>query len=207
MVCKLTILRFNQESRNAGRIHPPVLLDSLLPRFKTGRQAGFTLAESLVGMAIGLLVLAAGIVLWGFASQSFAAVFNFVDLADNSKRTLDHLSQQIRNAKSVVSCGATNLTLLDPDDNQVQFYFSNASKRLIKSIGGTNTTLLTGCDSLQFSVFQRPSVTNVYDAFPAASATNTAKLVQIQWTCSRQLTGSRQNAEEQISAKVVVRNQ
>ena len=161
----------------------------------------------MVGMAIGLLVLAAGIVLWGFGSQSFAAVFNFVDLADNSKRALDHLSQQIRNAKSVVSCNATNLTLLDSNNDQLQFFFSSGSKCFIKSIGGTNTTLLTGCDSLQFSVFQRPSVTNVYDAFPAASATNTTKLVQIQWTCSRQLTGSRQNAEEQISAKVVVRNQ
>src|ERR1041384_8015540 len=151
------------------------------PPFKPRRQAGFTLVESMFGLAIGLMVLSAGIVLWGFASKSFAAVYNFVDLADNSKRALDHMSKEIRNAKTVVSCNATNLTLIDADDSQLVFYYSTGSRSLIKSIGGTNTTLLTGCDTFQFSIFQRPAVTAPYNAFPAASATNTTKLVQIQW--------------------------
>jgi hypothetical protein len=161
----------------------------------------------MVGLSIGLLVLGAGIVLWGFASQSFAAVFNFVDLADNSKRALDHLSKEIRNAKTVMSCSATNLTLIDADDSQLVFYYSNGSKSLIKSIGGTNTTLLSGCETFHFSIFQRPAVTAPYNAFPVASATNTTKVVQIQWTCSRLLKGDVKNIEEQIAAKVVVRNQ
>lgn len=173
-------------------------------------QAGITLVETMLSMTIGLMLLGATVALWGSANQTFACVLNYVDLTNRSKVALDTLSREIRNAQSVESVSSTQLIIRDADGDRLTYTYDPAKKTLEQSLVpgiGTSrtTTLLTQCDSLTFSAFQRNPLGGSYDQYPAADAA-TAKVIQIQWTCARQLTGSRSNTERQISAKVVIRN-
>ena len=63
---------------------------------KRFRRAGFTLAEYLVATSIGLLVLAAAMVLWAFGSRTCASLLGYVELSSTSKNALDRVGQQIR---------------------------------------------------------------------------------------------------------------
>jgi hypothetical protein len=56
------------------------------------------------------------------------------------------------------------------------------------------------------AIYQRNSISNTYDQFPAAD-TNTCKLVQLSWICRRPIIGSTQNTESVQSAKIVIRKQ
>ncbi len=73
--------------------------------------------------------------------------------------------------------------------------------------GATRTTILTECTNFQFSVYQRTPVASSFELYTNGWATNTAKVVQMVWTCSRKLTGDKSMIEAQVSAQVVIRNQ
>jgi len=69
-----------------------------------------------------------------------------------------------------------------------------AARTLSRSKGATNKVLLTECDALQFSIFQRNPVGGTYDQYPTATIADT-KLVQVTWTCSRMILGSEVNTD------------
>jgi len=170
------------------------------------RNRAFTLVETLLASSIGLLVLTAALVLWAYASRTCASLLNYADLSSQSKYALDSLSQQIRNAKSIQSCSAQQLVLLDPDDQVVTVAYDSSAKKLAVRQGTTTRTLLTGCTNFQFAIYQRTPISNSFQFYTNGFSTNTAKVVQMQWSCMRKLTGSTGNAENQVSAMVVVRN-
>jgi prepilin-type N-terminal cleavage/methylation domain-containing protein len=170
------------------------------------RRRGFTLAEYLVATSIGLLVLAAALVLWGFASRTCASLLGYIDLSSNSKNALDRISQQIRNAKNVQSCNATQLMLVDPDGQKALIAFDPGAKALVRVKNSVRTTLLTECTNFQFSVFQRTPVSNSFQLFTNGWNTNTAKVIQMQWICHRRVTGDKSSVESQVAARVVIRN-
>ena len=63
---------------------------------KRGRVRGFTLAEYMVALSIGLIALAAVCSLWAYASKTCAVLLNYVDMSTTSKNALDRISQQVR---------------------------------------------------------------------------------------------------------------
>jgi hypothetical protein len=170
------------------------------------RRTGFTLAEYLVATSIGLLVLAAALVLWGYASRTCASLLGYVDLASNSKIALARVSQQIRNAKTVTSCNATQLVIVDPDGQKALIAYDPTAKALVRVKNSVRTTLLTDCTNFQFSVFQRTPISNSFQLYTNAWNTNTAKVVEMRWICHRRVTGDKSSVESQVSAKVVIRN-
>ena len=92
----------------------------------------------------------------------------------------------------------------DYDDQTLSFIYDPAAKQLTRVKGAQTDVLLTGCDSLTFSIYQRTPVPGSFDQYPATLAT--AKLVQVQWLCSRPLYyNSLQNTESMQSAKIVIR--
>ncbi len=166
----------------------------------------FTIVESLFGMMIGLMVLAAACVMWGFANEDLTAVLNYVDLCNSSKNALDRMSQQIRTARRILAVTSSELRLLTVDGSEVRFSYDPNGKLLSYTQAGQTSILLRQCDALTFSVYQRTPWVHSYGLYPA-TGTNMSRVVQIDWTCSRLLTGSRKNTEHQLSAKVVIRNQ
>ena len=185
--------------------------------FAKRRARGFTLVEYMVATSIGLMILTVGIVFWAFATRTSASLLGYVDLSSTSKNAFDRISQQIRNAQAVKSCSESKLVLQVPGatgtNAQTMTYTYDRTNKTLTQILARNSsvlerkTLLTECTNFQFAVFQRTPLSNSYQLITNAWSTNTAKVVQMQWTCARQLTGDKRMIESQLSANVVMRNQ
>src|SRR5262245_62392252 len=74
------------------------------------RRACMTLVEMLIAIGIsGLVFLAVGMMIF-FSGRSYAALANYVDLDNKSRKALDQMSKEIRQVDGVIGIGTTNLT-------------------------------------------------------------------------------------------------
>ena len=164
-----------------------------------------TLFEIMFALGIGGLVMAGVCSLYFYSYRSFAAQLNYVDLDQYSQRALDKMSQQIRQVQAMTDFTTNKLVFTDFDGANLSFIYNPTNKTLARIKGTTTETLLTGCDSLTFSIYQRNPIGGSYDQYPAGTVA-TAKLIQVQWLCSRPLYyNSLQNTESMQSAKIVIR--
>ena len=172
---------------------------------KSRREAAFTLVELMVAAALGLIALTAvGMLSW-FSSRSFAAIANYVALDQTSQLALDKLSREVRQARRLVDYSETSLNLIDFDNNRLQFVYDPDARTLVRVSAGETNLLLTGCDFLQFTNFQRTPNSNTFDAAQAGYVTN-SKVIQVTWSCSRKILGAKVNTESIQSAKITFRN-
>ena len=172
---------------------------------KNPRLAGGGLLELMIAVAVGVLVIGAAGQLYLQTSKGFLAQLNYVDLDSQSRLSLDQMSQQIRMANSLASYSATNLVLVDFDNNLLTFGYNASTRTVSRTKSGVTKTLLTGCDSLQFSIFQRSPNGGNGDFYSTTNAAE-CKLVQMTWTCSRTMLGIKANTETMQTAKVMMRN-
>jgi prepilin-type N-terminal cleavage/methylation domain-containing protein len=172
------------------------------------RCAGMTLVEVMVATAISGVVLAMLASLIFYTGRSFAAMANYVDLDAKSRNALDSMSREIRQCKRVISGSATSLTLEDSNGKQVVYNYDAGLRTVTRTKDGVADAepLLTECNFLQFSMFQRTPISGKYDQYAAANA-SVCKLVQLRWVCSRDLITARWNTESVQSAKIVIRKQ
>ena len=166
--------------------------------------AAFTLVEYMFAVAIGVIVLGAGTVLWGYASKTCAALLNYSDLSMTSKLASDRMSQEIRNAIAVQSFSSNSIVLTDPNGTNVTFIYFPAVRKLYQIKPGSTKLLLSGCNSFQFKVYTRVPTAGS-DVLAEAATTATAKVVQMRWSVGRQLTGDRDNVNSMVSANTVIR--
>ena len=180
-------------------------MDSKIISTKSRRNSAFTLVEVMVAAALGLIALTAvGMLSW-FSSRSFAAIANYVVLDQTSQLALDKMSREVRQARRLTDYSATSLNLLDFDNNPLQFVYDPDAKTLVRVSAGQTNLLLTGCDFLQFTNYQRTPTSNTFDAYQAASVTN-SKVIQVTWSCSRKILGAKVNTESIQSSKIALRN-
>ena len=163
------------------------------------------MVELVVATAIGILTCVAVMLLSIYSSRSFAAILNYVQMDEHSQRALDHMSRELRQARRLTAFTSTSLTLQDVDNQQLIYCYDPGQRSLLRISQGVTNQYLSDCDELEFSKFQRTSISNTFDAYEPAFVTNT-KLVQITWTCSRKILGAKLNTESVQSAKVVLRN-
>lgn len=174
-------------------------------RLTNPNRSAFTLVEMMVAVAVGCLVLAGATTLFVFSMRSFASMANYSDLNQKSRYASDLISRDIRSSLCVSNATASQLDLKLPDGSTTYTYDSDAGT-LSRTKNGTTTVLLSGVDSLKFTLYQRPDSSSAYEQFPIATPDN-AKLVAFQWSCSRKLTGSQSNSENLEAAIVELRNQ
>lgn len=172
------------------------------------RQAGLTLIEVMVASAVASLLSLGLASLVIFSNRSFAAMANYIDLDHRSRMALDTMSREIRQTNRLTEYADTSLTFENFDGGVLKYVYDPAAKTLTRSKDGKadRKPLLTECDYLKFSIFQRNPVGGTYDQYPTASA-STCKLVQLHWECSRKLFGAKVNTESVQSAKIVIRKQ
>jgi Tfp pilus assembly protein PilW len=170
------------------------------------RTIAFTLVETLVGIALGGVVLATLAQLTFFTGRSFAALYNYIELDKYSRNALDQMVYKIRQADLMTACSSNRLEFSYDSTNTLVYDYSPSAKTLTETLGGQSKVLLKGCDLLLFSIYQRNTASGTYDQFPATLTNNAAKLVQLSWTCSRTVLGARINTESVQSAKIVIRN-
>jgi prepilin-type N-terminal cleavage/methylation domain-containing protein len=175
------------------------------PPSRGASQRGFTLVEFMVASALGLMAMTAVVMLCTFSTRSFVAAANYTDLAKTSRKALDVLSRDLRQARTVTAYATNSITLRDVNGNPFSYTFYPKTRALVSVVGGKTTTNLTQCDSLRFWIYQRTPKSNTFECYDPAFITN-AKLVQVTWTCSRTILGAKVNTEQIESAKITLRN-
>jgi Tfp pilus assembly protein PilW len=166
------------------------------------------LVEALMAIGItGLLMLALVSILM-FSSRSFAALFNYVDLDDVNRLAIDQLTRDVRECNYVSACTTNSLALVDSDGFNLSYNYSPTAKTLTRVKNGINKVVLTGCDSMSFTLGQRNPVGGSYDVYPSAAGDPTqAKVINVAWSCSRSILGIKQNTESVQTARIVIRKQ
>jgi hypothetical protein len=172
------------------------------------RIAGWTLAEFVVAMGIAVVLTVMLVSFMLYAGFSLAGLANYVDLESQSQRTLDRMVQDVRTGSVLTDYATNKVVFRDPGSNVFSYVYNPVSRSLTRTVNGTDvTTLLQECDGLSFSIFQRsPYATNLYDLYPTTLAATNCKAIQVRWTCSRTILGSRLNTETVQSTKIILRN-
>ena len=179
-----------------------------IKRLREKRQAGMTLIELMVSVAISGIVLLAVAMLVFYTGRSFAAMANYVDLDAKSRNALDTMSREIRQTKRVITGTSTNLVFEDFDGLNLEYTYDAGARTLTRIKNGVPDAepLLTECNSLEFEMYQRNPKSGNYDQYATADEA-TCKLIQLRWVCSRDLIMARRNTESVQSAKIVIRKQ
>jgi hypothetical protein len=173
--------------------------------FTKRRQEGAILAEWIIAVAVGALVLAVLAAFALYSARFFVTLRNYVDLDSQSRLAVDRLSQEIRQANRLLSYDPEKI-VLEVNSNKVTYTYDGASRSLTRLMGDHQTVLLSGCESARFDIYMRQATNATYDTFPTATVDN-AKVIQITWNCSRDILGVKQNSESMQSAQVVIRKQ
>lgn len=189
------------------------------PASSTRNQRAFTLVETLMGMGIGSVVLAATGMLTLYGARSQVAVVNYAELEGSSRYALDVINREIRSATAVVAFQTNlpvkSLTLTNSDQAAaITLRWDSLARTLtLEKTGQPVQTNLTQCDLWDFSLYQRtPWVTatnvNYYPATNTAGAIDLrlCKLISMSWKCSRVLLGAQLNTESVQTSEIVLRN-
>lgn len=170
-----------------------------------GGQHGFTMSEFMIAVLIGGIALSLVASMMWYTGRTYAAVWNYVELDMQSRVTLDTMINEIRQVRRLKTNTVYSLTFEDKDGGDLEYVYDPVADLLIRKKDGIDKILLEGAESLEFQIFQRTPIGGTYNQYPTADA-STCKLVQLKWTCVRDVMGQR-NTESVQSAKIVIRNQ
>ena len=170
---------------------------------------GMTLVEVTVALSLSTLVLGGVMTLFTFSLKSFSGMGNYTGLTSQSRRSLDLMSREIRQATQILSYTNTatfkSLQLTNAFKGTTSvFSWDSASGNLLYTAGQSTSTNLTGCDSWDFSFYQRNPSNNW--RFIATTDLGLCKLINMTWKCSRTVLGAKLNTEDLVSAQIVLRN-
>jgi len=169
-------------------------------------EAGLTLVETMISASLGVVVLGAIMTMSFYTARSFASLDNLTEMDAESRVALDRMTRNIRQSRSLATFSETNLVFNMDSGGPLEYMYIKGAEELREINGANVEVLLTGCKGVRFDVFQRNSVSGTFNQFPNITATNQAKVVQIAWTCARNILGAEANVIEIQSAKIVIRN-
>jgi prepilin-type N-terminal cleavage/methylation domain-containing protein len=168
--------------------------------------AAFTLTELLIAMGIGGIILAAVVLTSITFARGFAGMFNYTDMNMTSRYAMDQISRDVRGATAVLPSPTNSLQLatINPAVTITYTYDPAAGTLQRTKTGQSATTLLTHCDSWAAALYQKTPQTNFQNY--VATTIGTAKLISMNWRCSRTVLGLKLNTETVQEAKIVIRN-
>ena len=123
---------------------------------------------------------------------------------------MDSMSKDIRQATQVLSYSNTpaakSITLTNAFTGIAEVYSwdSNSCNLVCAKTGQNTRTNLAGCDSWDFSFYQR-NPTNSW-TFVSTTDLGVCKLINMTWKCSRSILGAKLNTEDLVTAEIVLRN-
>jgi len=169
-----------------------------------------SLIELLVAMAAGSLVLASAVTIFIYGLFSFAGMGNYAILTGQSRKSLDQMSREMREATQVVASQKTattkSLSLTNAHSGQLTTYSWDSETGLLTaaSSGQQQQVCLSGCDDWDFTLYQR-TPTNAWTFYPTTDLP-LCKLINMRWKCSRTILGKKINTENVVTAQIVLRN-
>lgn len=169
------------------------------------RSAGFTITETLIAVAI-LLILVTGIMTtYVFSIYSFQAITNYVQLHVNGRTAVNQFLKDMRGVCSVVSFATNGPLVVTVATNYngnfltttVTYTFSSSGHTLSRSDPTSTSLLGTNVGNAVFTMYDRVGSNTV--------ALNLARAVQLDLTMSNQVVNLRET-EDYLSARTVMRN-
>ncbi len=165
-----------------------------------------TLPELMVGVGVGGIFLALVAIVFVGSTQSFALMENRYSMDDDSRRALDQMTQNIRKAGNLISFSTNELVFTYAGTNNLVYRWDPTTRQLVqwKSDAPRTNVLLSGCDSLRFSMFR--NVPAIGGTATDASTVGQAKCISVSWECSRTVVGQKLSTEAMQQALIVIRN-
>ena len=169
------------------------------------KEHGGTLLEYVCALGISMLVLVVFAPLSLYSGRAFAQIANYVDLNASNLRALDRMTKEIRQASQITAFQTNSISVdMGTNSSPITFTYSAADRTVIRSQDGVSRVLLSDCDSLQFSLYKRIPVPGTWEQY-AATNFSTAKVVIVNWLCSRKILGIKANTENAQMARIVIR--
>jgi type II secretory pathway component PulJ len=165
---------------------------------------GFTLVETLVATFGASAILGSVLVTGNAVVNTMAAIVNYNDLNSHSRNTLDIMSRDLRNTATVTSLDNNQVTVSNTVTGDLISYQWDGTNYFTRTVNGSRTVMLTGCDTLTFNGYQRNPTDN-FQFVPAHTIAET-KLISVSWRCSRQILGAKLNTESVQTAQICIRN-
>ena len=165
---------------------------------------GWTLVETMITTFGASIILGSILVTGSSVSNTMVAIVNYNDLNKNSRNTLDVMSRDLRNSAVVTKLSSNQVTVTNSVTGVSINYSWDGTNALTRTVNGSRTVMLTGCDALIFSGYQR-NPTNNFQFAPASTASQT-KLISVSWRCSRKILGAKLNTESVQTAQICIRN-
>ena len=176
-------------------------------RHRSGLAAlGATLVETLMAIGVAGVLMAVLAALMMFTGRSFLAFFNYADLNERNRLTMDTMTRDLRECNRVTACTTSRLDVEDSDGVTIAYAYSQSARTLTRTKNGVSKTLVTGCDSLRFDLGTRNPIGGTF-AVVTTTDVNQAKVVNVSWNCSRTILGTRANTESVQTARIVIRKQ
>jgi prepilin-type N-terminal cleavage/methylation domain-containing protein len=167
-------------------------------------RAGWTLVEMMVALVLGAIILAAVVSTSIALTNTLVAIVNYNDLDQNSRNTLDTMSRDLRNTATVTAISTSSITASNYLTGDIVTYAWDGSSQFTRTFDGTKTLMLTNCDYLAFSGYQRNPTNNFQ--FVPASTPSEVKLISVSWRCYRNIIALKLNTESVQTAKICIRN-
>ena len=114
------------------------------------------------------------------------------------------MSRDLRNTAVVTALSGSQVTVSNTITGEFISYKWDGTNNFTRTLNGSSTVMLTGCDALAFKGYQRNPTNNFQ--FVPASTVATTKLISVSWRCSRQILGAKLNTESVQTAQICIRN-
>ncbi len=195
------------------KLRSPTNISALRPQ----AAAGFTMVEMMVAFAIGVVLVGTVATVSIDTLLNYAAMGNYTVMDNQSRNALDVIGREVRDSSALLSFSTNTPPYLKLTNATagvtVTIMFTSNTLQLAKS-GQATQILLTGCDSWNFSLYNhRPLITSNNISFYASTNYLTGnldptvtKVINMVWSCSRTVLGSKLNTESVQTAQVILRN-
>lgn len=170
-------------------------------------RAGFTLAEIMIGSALGSLVLAGVLTSYTMLARSGTRAVNYSMMESQTRRAFEQLGGDLRMASDIDWNSATSITLTVPNNytttgNEVTYAYNSGAKTFTMSpapggASGSSYILTRDVSSLTFSRYTRNNTAATTDA--------STKRVQLSISTRREAGGAA-TTETISSASFTMRN-
>lgn len=187
-------------------------------KIKIHRKSAFTLAELMVGLTLGAMVLAGVLGAYIFFCRTGVAIAQYYDMEDESRTTMQVFGQDVRQAKAI-NWGSVNSITLTLPDNSTVIYAYDAGTNSFKRTKATSVVILaSGIDSFAFKAYSalnlnvsngpaEISLDSVADSVAARTAANTnTSMVRIQIVLRRNASSQVYSTAQAITAAYALRN-
>jgi hypothetical protein len=164
---------------------------------------GMTLVEFMIGLGVGVLVLAATCAFSLFSSRSFVTFMNEATLDKRNRYALDVITRDLRSVSGISTFSSRqDVTFQDWDNTPLRFVYNPTNQTLSRVKGGTTTVLLKECNRFSFDMNMRNMTNSTFWCYATTNITE-AKAVTINWCCTRTILGRTSDGLPQYSTIVM----